>query len=265
MLSVGKLAHLAQMQEGGDADEAVLDAFHDSLDFISVQEIMLQEFREAASSLRGKQKQSLDAQVDAVIRTKGTRLRAERRHGLLGIMKIFVRQVLQGKALSLEDAVDVLTLQDNVEGAENYATALHLLAHAEDIPDARRQSSFRRIWCRIYNHDDWDSIRETANVTDAQLTSRFRATALYTTFSVILPSPRLSQIPGVDLDPNECLSVPLMPEIKSRFPGIQEDMVGDLARDYRAESSGVEGLKLGDVYHRVRELVMLDLGYAREG
>jgi nuclear pore complex protein Nup133 len=56
-----------------------------------------------------------------------------------------------------------------------------------------------------------------------------------------------------------------MPEIKSRFPGIQEDMVGDLARDYRAESSGVEGLRLGDVYHRVRELVMLDLGYTREG
>jgi len=58
-----------------------------------------------------------------------------------------------------------------------------------------------------------------------------------------------------------------MPEIKSRFPGIQEGMVGDLARDckdYRAESSGVEGLRLGDVYHRVRELVMLDLGYARE-
>lgn len=265
MLSVGKLAHLAQMQEGGDADEAVLDAFHDSLDFISVQERMAQEFREAASSLRGKQKQSLDAQVDAVIRAKGTRLRAERRHGLLGIMKIFARQVLQGKALSLEDAVDVLTLQDNVEGAENYATALHLLAHAEDIPDARRQSSFRRIWCRIYNHDDWNSIRETANITDAQLTSRFRATALYTTFSVILPSPQLSQIPGVDLDPNECLSVPLMPEIKSRFPGIQEEMVGDLARDYRAESSGVEGLRLADVYHRVRELVMLDLGYAREG
>ncbi|KAG2157173.1 hypothetical protein DEU56DRAFT_7542 [Suillus clintonianus] len=265
MLSVGKLAHLAQMQEGGELDEAVLDAFHDNLDFVSVQEKMFEGFREAASSLRGKQKQSLDAQVDAVIKAKATRLRAERRHGLIGILKIFVRQVLQGKALSVEDTVDVLTLQDNAEGVENYATALHLLAHAEDIPDARQQSSFRRVWCRIYNHDDWDSIRETANITDAQLTSRFRATALYTTFNIILPSPQLSQLTGVDLDPNECLSVPLMPEIKSRFPGIQEDMVGDLARDYRAESSGVEGLRLGDVYHRVRELVMLDLGYAREG
>lgn len=113
-----------------------------------MQEKILQEFREVVSSLRGKQKQSLDAQVDAVIRAKGTRLKGDRRHGLLGvrrfllfllicadfceqIMKIFVRQVLQGKALSLEDAADVLTLQDNGESVENYATALHLLAHAE--------------------------------------------------------------------------------------------------------------------------------------
>ncbi|KAG1756709.1 uncharacterized protein EDB91DRAFT_1241762 [Suillus paluster] len=265
MLSVGKLAHLAQMQEGGEADEAVLDALHDSLDFISVQEKLLQEFREAASSLRGKQKQSLDAQVDAVIRAKAARLKAEQKNGLLGILKIFVRRVLQGKALSVEDVVDVLTLQDNAEGVEDYATALQLLAHAEDIPDVRRLSSFRRVWCRIYNNDDWDSIRETANITDAQLTSRFRATALYATLSIVFSSPRLSQLPGVDLDPSECLSVPLMPEIKSRFPGIQEDMVGDLARDYRGESSGVEGLRLGDVYHRLRDLVMQDLGYAREG
>ncbi|OJA08151.1 hypothetical protein AZE42_03589 [Rhizopogon vesiculosus] len=263
MLSVGKLAHLAQVQESGEVDEAALDAFHDSLDFISVQEKLLEEFQETFSSLRGKQKQSLDGQVDALIRAKATRLKEEGRKGLLGILKIFVRQVLQGKVLSVEDAVDVLTLKDD-EGVENFATALHLLAHTEDIPDARRISSFRRVWCRIYNRDDWDSIRETANITDAQLTSRFRATALYMTLSIILPSPQLSQLPGVDLDPNECLPVPLIPEIKSRFPGIQEDMVGDLARDYRAESSRVEGLSLGDVYHRVREMVMLDLGYARQ-
>lgn len=83
-----------------------------------------------------------------------------------------MRQVLQGKALSVEDAVDVLTLK-NDEGVENYATALHLLAHAEvshafmtgfheiedyyhkDIPDTRRISSFRRVWCRIYNKDEY--------------------------------------------------------------------------------------------------------------
>lgn len=215
------------------------------------------------------------------------------------MLKIFVRQVIQGKVLSVEDVVDILTLQDE-EGVENYATALHLLAHAEvwhtfmvavhgterllctrtsqtrgeyhhseecGVGYITKTSTFQ-CSCSLYplnGHLSWDSIRETANITDAQLTSRFRATALYMTLRIILPSPQISQLPGVDLDPNECLPVPLIPEIKSRFPGIQEDMVGDLARDYRAESSGVEGLRLGDVYHRVRELVMLDLGYERQG
>ena len=200
-----------------------------------------------------------------------------------------MRQVIQGKVLSVEDVVDVLTLQDD-EGVENYATALHLLAHAEvwhtlmpavhgtdgycaqghqtrggchhseecGVGYITTTSTFQYS-CSLYSlnsHISWDSIRETANITDAQLTSHFRATALYMTLRIILPSPQISQLPGVDLDPNECLPIPLIPEIKSRFPGIHEDIVGDLARDYRAESSGVEGLRLGDVYHRVRELVM---------
>jgi nuclear pore complex protein Nup133 len=46
------------------------------------------------------------------------------------MLRIFVRQVIQGKVLNVEDVVDVLTLHDD-EGVENYATALHLLAHAE--------------------------------------------------------------------------------------------------------------------------------------
>ena len=62
-------------------------AFHDSLDFISVQEKLLEEFRETFSSLRGKQKQSLDGQVDAVIRAKATRLKEEGRKGLLGVCR----------------------------------------------------------------------------------------------------------------------------------------------------------------------------------
>jgi hypothetical protein len=39
--------------------------------------------------------------------------------------------LLQGKALSTEDAVDVLTLKNNTDTVEDYATALHLLARAQ--------------------------------------------------------------------------------------------------------------------------------------
>jgi nuclear pore complex protein Nup133 len=52
-----------------------------------------------------------------------------------------------------------------------------------------------------------------------------------------------------------------MPETSSRFPGTPVETVGELARDFRAESSMVEKMKLEDVYFRVRELAMEELGY----
>ena len=112
----------------------------------------------------------------------------------------------------------------------------------------------------------WDVIRQTANVTDAQLKARFCATALYHTLILILPtiasaSPNESLPEGFDLDPSQCLPVPLMPETSSRFPGMPVEIVGELARDFRAESSVVEKMKLEDVYFRVRELAMEELGY----
>ncbi|KAF9227508.1 hypothetical protein BS17DRAFT_746046 [Gyrodon lividus] len=269
-LSLGKLAHLAHLQEGGSIDEVTLDvstiAFHDGLDFIAVQEKLLADFQSALGSIRGKQKQSLDAQVDAILRAKAKKLKESERKGLITAFKNHVRQILQGKVLVVEDAVDLLTLKDKEGSIEDYATALHLLLRAEDIPDARRLSSFRRAWCRVYNVDDWDAIRQTANVTDSQLTTRFRATALYNTLSLVLPtvfstSPNDTLPEGFDLDPSQCLPVPLMPETSSRFPGMPVEMVGELARDFRVESSAVERMKLEDVYFRVRELVMEDLGY----
>ena len=47
------------------------------------------------------------------------------------MFKYLVRLLLQGKALSVEDMADVLSLKDNFDHVEDYATALHLLARAE--------------------------------------------------------------------------------------------------------------------------------------
>ena len=47
------------------------------------------------------------------------------------MFKLFVRQLLQGTALSTEDIVDVLTLKDNDNSIEDYATALHLLVRVK--------------------------------------------------------------------------------------------------------------------------------------
>lgn len=44
---------------------------------------------------------------------------------------MLARQLLSGRAMALEDTVDLLTLKDNKESIEDYATALHLLGYAQ--------------------------------------------------------------------------------------------------------------------------------------
>jgi len=57
-------------------------AFHDGLDFIAVQEKLLAEFQSVVGSMRGKQKNSLDAQLDAVLSAKAKKLKESERKGL---------------------------------------------------------------------------------------------------------------------------------------------------------------------------------------
>lgn len=102
MLSLGKLAQFAHLQEGGTLDEGLLDGmhvtstrvlgcscfrdwtgFHDGLDFVAVQEKLRKEFQNALTSLRGKQKQSQDAQVEMILSAKASRLNESEKRGLV--------------------------------------------------------------------------------------------------------------------------------------------------------------------------------------
>ncbi|KAF8654069.1 hypothetical protein AX16_003602 [Volvariella volvacea WC 439] len=259
MLSIGKLCHLAQLQEGGDmqTDQAILDgklqnngSFHDDLDFVSVQETLWEEFQGVLKSLRGKQ--SLDSQVDAIARSLASSL--VDRKALLQIFKDLVRAVIQKKALSIEDTVDVLTLKDNANSVEDYATALHLLTRAQNIPDGRKLAAFRIIWRRIYLHDDWESIQKTANITDGEVNTRYRNTALFETLLSILP--RDIQVEGYETSPNVALIVPTVEEISSRWPGKSAEQINALVVDYNYECDKLGEFELDDVYQRVRELAV---------
>lgn len=93
MLSIGKLAHLAQLQEPSpeNISESVLDgeqtmrsycflpklrsipaAFHDGLDFISVHEALIDELRSALVSVRVRQ--PVEMQVDTIVKAKASEL-----------------------------------------------------------------------------------------------------------------------------------------------------------------------------------------------
>lgn len=47
-------------------------AFHDELDFVSVHEALLQEFKSVLESIRGRQ--SLDTQIDTILNAKASSL-----------------------------------------------------------------------------------------------------------------------------------------------------------------------------------------------
>ncbi|KAG6851014.1 hypothetical protein H0H93_004501 [Arthromyces matolae] len=255
MLSVGKLAHLAQLHESNTPapDNSILDGFHDDLDFVSVHEALLQEFKSVPEAARGRQ--TLDSQIDTILKATATGLREK--PALRNIFKELVRGLLQGRALCIEDAVDVLTLKDNNSSVEDFATALHLLARVQSLPEARVASAFRTVWRRIYIHDDWDTIRKTANVSDAELNARFRSTALYNTLCAVVT--RDYQPIGYETSPDEALITPSVTEITSRWPGFTQEQVEALVQDYNLECDRLGELDLNDVVHRVRELAVNDV------
>ncbi|KAF9013861.1 hypothetical protein BDQ17DRAFT_1320576 [Cyathus striatus] len=256
MLSIGKLSHLAQLQDtNADADEAVIDAnaqvaFHDELDFVSVLEALAQGFRSALEGVRGRH--SLDGQIDIIMKAKASRLGAKKT--MSHVFKDILRQLLQGKALSIEDAIDLLTLKDNVETFDDYVSALHLLARvaAIQLPDSRKVSAFRTVWRRIYIHDDWEAIQRTANVSDDEVIERYRNTAAYATLCAC--TEKRDTFPGLAMTPNEALQVPSRDEIASRWPGMSSDQVEGVMQDYNLECDTLGELNLQDVYFRLQHL-----------
>lgn len=254
MLSIGKLSHLAHLQAGSVEDDAsLLDSFHDGLDFVSVYEAIRQECEEVIQKLRGRQ--SLDAQVEAVVQKKAPSL--SKRRMLESLFRNMIRTLLQGKVLSVEDMADILSLKDNKETAEDYATALHLIAGARDIPESRKLKQFYAVWRRIYLHDNWDSLRDTANVSDAELAKRFRQTALYASLRSVLAR-SLDEQEGYVAEPSVALQIPSRAEIESRWPGMPPDDVEALRADYEFEADTLGELVLDDLFERIKTLAQED-------
>jgi hypothetical protein len=60
------------------------------------------------------------------------------------VFKQLVRSLLQGKALSVEDIADALSMKDNDTTIDDYATALHLLARANVSKPVRHLIDLRK-------------------------------------------------------------------------------------------------------------------------
>ncbi|KAI5890655.1 uncharacterized protein SCHCODRAFT_02632498 [Schizophyllum commune H4-8] len=252
MLSIGKLAQLAVVQEQGKtlpAAKDVLDTFHDELDFVSVHETIVADLQLALSTQRGRQ--SHDAQAEYILKTQAKRLNGT--PAFARIFREYVRTLLQGNVLSVEDMVDVLSMRDNSESPDDYVIALRLLWGSDDTPQSRRQSALGAVWRRIYLHDDWNMIRDTANVSDAELNQRYRDTALYRTLREVRS--RADYV-----SPDEAAAAqPTSAEIAARWPGLANDQVDSLLDDYATEGRVLEEYDLENVCARIVTLAEEDL------
>jgi len=61
---------------------------------------------------------------------------------------------MQGRALEVEDLVDVLTVKDNSGDTKPFTRALTLLNHAQ-LPEARQRLALHNLWRRILMHDEY--------------------------------------------------------------------------------------------------------------
>ncbi|KAI0748169.1 Non-repetitive/WGA-negative nucleoporin C-terminal-domain-containing protein [Daedaleopsis nitida] len=254
MLSIGKLSHLAQLHDGEtEISQDVLDAFHDGLDFVSVHDTLVEDLKSALATVRARQ--SLEMQVETIAQQKAANLGASK--AFYNVFKYLVRQLLQGKALPVEDMADVLSLKDNKNHVEDYATALQLLARAENIPSARKLNAFRTVWRRIFKHDDWNQIRQTTGVSDQELNERLRSTALYAALQAV--AHKKSRPEGFKLTPAETLEAPLQAEIALRWPSLSPEEVVAIERDYERDCRIVHGLDLDGIYQSMEQLVENDI------
>jgi nuclear pore complex protein Nup133 len=102
----------------------------------------------------------------------------------------------------------------------------------------------------------WDTIRQTRDITDAELHERFKATALYSALCEVLQ--KEDQLDGYHLRMPQAFPIPSLSEISSRWPGMSQDQVDAIAMDYQAEAERMAELELDDVYDRIRELAAAD-------
>ncbi|KAH9946079.1 uncharacterized protein BXZ73DRAFT_86275 [Epithele typhae] len=256
MLSIGKLAHLAQLHEGQPTvSQETLDEFHDGLDFVSVHETLITDLKSALVNIRGRQ--SLEQQIESIAKEKASNLST--RKAFYNVFKYLVRLLLQGKALSIEDMADALVLKDNTYHVEDYASALQLLARAENLPSARRIHAFQNVWRRIFIHDDWNYIRQTTGVTDAELNDRLRRTALYAALLSIARRPRQAHPEGHKLAPSQVLDIASQEEIALRWPSMSPDEITSIETDYGRDCRKLEDYNLEGIYQSMEQLVQSDL------
>lgn len=66
------------------------------------------------------------------------------------------------------------------------------------------------------------------------------------------------------MSPLQATAIPPLATLSSRWPGMPQEEMESLGRDYRAEGKQLEELDLEGDYHKVRELVLHETSWRSE-
>ncbi|KAI9280323.1 Non-repetitive/WGA-negative nucleoporin C-terminal-domain-containing protein [Umbelopsis sp. AD052] len=252
LLSTAKLVFMASSEQVIPGSLEVFKAgpiqnIDRALKIISVQEVLLQEFN---GLLEGQIHNSSEEKASAITDILCTKLTDNEWSNLKMIFKYLTGLILDGKMLTEEGLVDILTLRDNRPSqSNNYVTALKLYSNAKQsvLPAERSMAMLNTIWRRIYTNDRWDDInafRQTC--TDKQLAVQLRQTTAFRVFNRC----RDQNIQDV-VRPRQIQLGPVKWDIKIRFPSIItasniESVAGDLRSEQFELAVFVEKCRLED-------------------
>ncbi|KAF8580879.1 hypothetical protein K439DRAFT_263579 [Ramaria rubella] len=123
MLSIGKLASMAEGPSATPQDK--MKAFNNALDFMAIHDTLLEQF---SDELGNPPNFSIESRVRAISSVKCAV--PSDRPALQDLFQRILRQLLQGNALTEEEAVDLLSMKDNSARPTDFVDALIILSNS---------------------------------------------------------------------------------------------------------------------------------------
>ncbi|KAG8953559.1 hypothetical protein FRC03_011734, partial [Tulasnella sp. 419] len=281
ILSIGKLCEVAMVQDLVNPDISGIDTFDDQLDVVSVQNRVLDQFKKFVQEYRTRPSRQSDVEI---IGSEFIATALRERPAFQKLYKSIVKLLLQRQVIPPEDLVDLTTLKRNDEldtnGFMEALDILHRIRYAKvpkndgsssqyhsRLPPGRWTTALETVWRRAFIYDDWEGLRETAHLTDDEVSQNLRATALY---QLVKHTISIKDFPStMVLPPSEAARTPPQIEITTRFTSLSASQITDLMADYQWEQRRLDELIEGrvgleEIYDAIRKIAAEDHAQSSE-
>ncbi|PWN32120.1 uncharacterized protein FA14DRAFT_162371 [Meira miltonrushii] len=273
ILSLAKLSqasHLVEGQIASQSEQSAIEQFDDQIDLVNIHDRIKNNLRKKANEAEGEILSPDDLLAfaeDAVLALSSMR-------PAFGKLYLHLaKDLFDGRVLSVEDLIDLLTLHDaNEDSNSDFILAIEAFIRARDLPPARAQSALTSLWRRIILFDDWKTVTQTKDTADAVLEARLRNTALYHALRACADTESTS---AAVLEPVQTIVQPSLEAIQARLSNTYDVQIEDqvtvdeLAQDSQAEIAELEELMstvdLSVWFNEVKRLVVESLGDQEQG